>query len=111
MQNWLSSIPLLYYPWPIRERKSLYRQTALDEIKWACDHKLARSVSDGALLRTTHGPVQNGKNRLAVQTARLHLPIERNLRRHRRLLGLRSAGRRAEEEHQGRLVAGHGAQP
>ena len=34
--------------------------------------------------------------------------VERDLRRAERLLGLRAAGRGAEAEHQGRLVAGHG---
>ena len=43
-----------------------------------------------------------------VQAARVHLSDQRDLRRHQRLLGLRPAGRRAEAEHQGRLVARHG---
>ncbi len=50
----------------------------------------------------------NGKARLAVQAAGLLVSIQRNLRRSERLLGLRPVGRRAETQHQGRLVAGHG---
>ena len=40
-----------------------------------------------------------------VQAPRVHLPLERDLWRNQRLLGLRSARRRAEAEHQGGLVA------
>jgi len=50
----------------------------------------------------SHG---NGKTRLALQTARLLVSIKRNLRRHQRLLGLRPAGRRAQTQRQGGLVA------
>src|SRR5207248_1567992 len=46
-------------------------------------------------------PRRNGQARVAVQAARLHLPILRDLRRYRIGLGLRSARRRAEEESQG----------
>ena len=43
---------------------------------------------------------------LAVQTARLHLPQQRDLRRHQRRLGLRPPRRRVQEQRQARLV-GH----
>ena len=47
-------------------------------------------------------------DRLALQAARLHLPVERDLRRHQRGLGLRSARRRAQEQRQAGVVAGDG---
>ena len=43
-----------------------------------------------------------------VEAARLHLPVERDLRRHQRRLGLRPARRRAQEQRQAGLVAGDG---
>ena len=54
--------------------------------------------------RPEHGP-----HRQPRQAARLRLPVQRDLRRHGRLLGLRPARRRDEEQHQARLVARHGA--
>src|SRR6185437_144189 len=56
-------------------------------------------------LLTSHA---NGKTRLALQTARLHVSVERYLRRPERLLGLRPPGRRTEAEHQRGMVARHG---
>ena len=53
----------------------------------------------------------HGQTRLAVQTAGLYFSVERNLRRPQRLLGLRAAGRRAEAQRQGSLVARHGHRP
>ena len=47
----------------------------------------------------------HGQAGLALQAPGVHLPVERDLRRDQRLLGLRPARRRAEAEHQGRLVA------
>ena len=45
------------------------------------------------------------------ETTRLCLPVERDLRRHPVRLGLRPAWRRAEGEHQARVVARHGHLP
>ena len=53
----------------------------------------------------THRPRTHGKDRVALQATRLHLPIRRTLRGPQRLLGLRPAGCRAQEEPQGILVA------
>ncbi len=47
-------------------------------------------------------------DRLAQQAPRLHLPLERDLRRHQRRLGLRSPRGRAQEQRQAGLVAGDG---
>ena len=47
----------------------------------------------------------------ALPAAGVSVSVERNLRRPQRLLGLRPAGRRAEAEHQRRLVARHGHRP
>ncbi len=47
-------------------------------------------------------------DRLALQAARLHLPVVGDLRRHQRRVGLRPARRRAQEQRQARLVAGDG---
>ena len=44
-------------------------------------------------------------HRLARQAARLRLPLERDLRRHQRRVGLRSARRRAQEQREAGLVA------
>src|SRR6267143_455789 len=49
----------------------------------------------------------HGKNRVAVQAARVYLSVLRNLRRHQRLLGLRSAGRGTQAQRQGTLVEQH----
>ena len=54
-------------------------------------------------------PRRDGETRVAVQAARVHLPVVRDLRRHRLRVGLRPARRRAQEEHQGAVVARHGA--
>ena len=51
---------------------------------------------------------QPGHDRLAVQAARLHLPELGDLRRHQRRVGLRAAGRGAQEQRQAGLVAGDG---
>ena len=47
-------------------------------------------------------------DRLALEAARLRLPVERDLRRDQRGLGLRPARRRAEEQRQAGVVAGDG---
>ena len=49
----------------------------------------------------------DGKDRQPLQAAGLRLPVLRNLRRARQLLGLRPARRRAEAQRQGSLVARH----
>ena len=51
---------------------------------------------------------RNGETGLAVQAARLSVPIQRDLRRPEWILGLWPPGRRTETQHQGRLVARHG---
>ena len=48
------------------------------------------------------------RHRQPGQAPRLRLPLVGDLRRHQRRLGLRAARRRAEEQRQARLVAGHG---
>ena len=48
---------------------------------------------------------RSGRARLPCQTAGLHLPKQRNLRRHRQHLGLRPPRRRAQAQYQRRLVA------
>ncbi len=53
----------------------------------------------------------HGQARVALQAARIRLPVVRDLRRPRLRVGLRPAGRRAQEERQGPLVAGHGPRP
>ena len=53
----------------------------------------------------------DGQARLPRQAARLRLPVLRDLRRARVGLGLRPARRRAQEEREGPLVAGHGPRP
>jgi len=53
----------------------------------------------------TMSAADHGRDRFAVQAARLRLPVQRDLRRHRLVLGLRPARRRAQEQHQARLVA------
>ena len=53
----------------------------------------------------------DGRPRRALQAPRLHLPGQRDLRRHQRLLGLRPARRRAQEQPARRVVARHGALP
>ncbi len=50
----------------------------------------------------------HGKARFALQTPRILVPVERDLRRAQRLLGLWPPGRRAEAERQGVMVARHG---
>src|SRR5688572_30364948 len=60
------------------------------------------------VIRCSYG---NGKARLALQTPRVLVSVERDLRRSQRLLGLRPLGRGAEAEHQGGLVAGYGVRP
>ena len=50
-------------------------------------------------------PNTHGKNRLPVQTQRLHIPSRRALRRTQRLLGLRPARHRAKTQPQRLLVA------
>src|ERR1700733_11287868 len=51
---------------------------------------------------------RDGKAGIAVQAAGIHLPRQRNLRRHQRLLGLRPARRAAEKQHPRLVVAEHG---
>ena len=51
---------------------------------------------------------RDGKARVALQAARIHLPVLRDLRRHGIGVGLRPARRRAQEERQGPLVARDG---
>ena len=53
----------------------------------------------------------NGTTGLALQTARIHLSIERNLRRPERFLGLRPAGRGTETQRPRGVVARHGRRP
>ena len=90
-----------------------------------CPTRGSRSASIGATPRRSHRSPRDRHqqpgserrrarrrrardDRLALEAARLHLPVERDLRRHQRGLGLRSARRRAEEQRQARLVAGDG---
>jgi len=54
---------------------------------------------------------RDGHHRQPRQAAGPGLPVERDLRRAARLLGLRSARRRAEEQRQAPVVEGHGAGP
>src|SRR5258708_27113396 len=54
-------------------------------------------------------PRCNGEAGFAREATRLHLPILRDLRRHRISVGLWSAWRRAQKEPQGSLVARDGA--
>src|ERR1044071_6717266 len=52
--------------------------------------------------RSPHGPAPgDGQTGLALQTARLRLPVVRDLRRTWLGVGLRAARRRAQEERQG----------
>ena len=55
-----------------------------------------------------HAARHDGRNHRARQAPRLHLSIERDLRRHRRLLRLRSARRDPQAQRQGRVVARDG---
>src|SRR3989442_15573098 len=48
---------------------------------------------------------ESGRDRLALQTPGLYLPVERDLRRHRLVLGLRLARRGAKEKRQTRVGA------
>ncbi len=54
---------------------------------------------------TQHG---NGQTGIALPATRILVPVQRDLRRPQRLLGLRTAGRRAEAERARGLVARHG---
>src|SRR6266699_855248 len=54
---------------------------------------------------------RHGQARVAGQAARLRVPVLGDLRRPWLGVGLRAAGRGAQEEHQGALVALHGARP
>src|SRR5205814_2281586 len=51
------------------------------------------------------------QDHLARQAARVRLPVERDLRRSRRDVGLRAARRRAQEQRETDVVARHGAAP
>ena len=63
--------------------------------------------NDGTRLRTS----AHAEDRLAVQAARLRLPELGDLRRPEERLRLRPAGRRAQAQPDGRVVARHGPQP
>src|SRR5439155_1151897 len=63
----------------------------------------------GQAPREPPGAVPRGEAHVARQAARLRLPVERDLRRCRGHLGLRSTRRRAETEREGVVVARHGA--
>ena len=65
----------------------------------------ARSDRDAGPTQCGVRPAAHGRRRLALRAARLHLAVERDLRRHQRLLGLRPARRRAQEQPEGALVA------
>ncbi len=53
----------------------------------------------------------HGHDRQPRQATRARLPVERDLRRSARVLGLRSARRRAQEQRQARVVEVHGPGP
>ena len=67
-----------------------------------------RRQSDTAGRRSGTVRRQPGDDRLAVEAARLRLPELRDLRRHQRRMGLRAAGRGAQEQRQAGVVAGDG---
>ena len=67
----------------------------------------ARFANTGQPYGRTKRKFADGKNRVAVQAARLHFSIVRDLRRHQRLLGLRPARRGTQAQRQGTLVERH----
>ena len=70
-----------------------------------CDHPHRRSQRRRACRRRPR------HDRVALEAARLHLPVVGDLRRHQRRVGLRAPRRRAQEQRQARLVAGDGPGP
>src|SRR2546430_633953 len=82
--------------------------------RWFDLHLLDRTRSrdhgpGGQAPREPPGAVPRGEAHVARQAARLRPPVERDLRRCRGHLGLRSTRRRAETEREGVVVARHGA--
>ncbi len=66
-------------------------------------------INLATLWRRRPRPTRNdGRDHGARQAPRLHLSVERDLRRDQRLLGLRSARRRAQAQRQERVVARYG---
>ena len=73
-----------------------------------CRPAFPESSEENTAMRRVH---RDGTDRVALQAPRVRLSRQRDLRRPQRLLGLRPAGRPAEEQHPRLVVAEHGRWP